>query len=308
MKTALITGITGQDGSYLAELLLSKGYVVHGIVRRSSSFNTGRLEHIFKRLHLHFGDVTDGTSLRRVLTRVQPTEVYNLAAQSHVAVSFEEPELTHEIVAMGALRLFEACRDVVPTARVYQASSSEMFGGGVDLDENSPLRPRSPYAVAKVAAHWHAVNMREAYGMHISCGILFNHESARRGETFVTQKIARAAAERRTVVLGNLEARRDWGFAGDYVRAMWMMMQREDPDDFVIATGESRSVQKFAAVAYDRVGLNWSSRVQTNERYYRPNDVQRLQGNSSKARLMLKWEPTVTFEQLVHEMVDACAR
>lgn len=305
MKTALITGITGQDGSYLAELLLSKGYVVHGIVRRSSSFNTGRLEHIFKRLHLHFGDVTDGTSLRRVLTRAQPAEVYNLAAQSHVAVSFEEPELTHEIVAMGALRLFEAVRDVVPAARVYQASSSEMFGGGVDLDENSPFRPRSPYAVAKVAAHWHAVNMREAYGMYISCGILFNHESPRRGETFVTKKIVRAAAERRTVVLGNLSPRRDWGHAEDYVRAMWLLLQQDKPDDAVVATGVDRSVRDFIRAVECVTDRHLD--VETHERYMRPNEVEVLRGNPSYIN-GLGWEPKWTFEDMVRDMVNSCAR
>jgi GDPmannose 4,6-dehydratase len=296
---AIITGITGQDGSYLSELLLEKGYEVHGIVRRSSSFNTGRLDHIFPRLHLHYGDVTDGSSLRRVLDRVQPDEVYNLAAQSHVMVSFEQPEYTHEVVAMGALRLLEACRDVVPGARIYQAGSSEMFGGGVDLNESSPFRPRSPYAVAKVAAHWHAVNLRESYGMHVSNGILFNHESPRRGETFVTQKIARAAAERRTVTLGNVTARRDWGFAGDYVRAMWLMLQRERPDDFVIATGEDWSVLDFARAA--------DASFCTDARYVRPNEVTQLRGDASKAREVLGWAPTVDFKGLVKMMVDACS-
>jgi GDPmannose 4,6-dehydratase len=298
---ALILGISGQDGSYLSELLLEKGYEVHGIIRRSSSFNTGRVDHIFDRLHLHYGDVTDGSSLRRVLQKVQPTEVYNLAAQSHVMVSFEQPEYTHEVVALGAIKLFEACRDVVPSARIYQAGSSEMFGGGVDLNESSPFRPRSPYAVAKVAAHWHAVNMRESYGMHVSNGILFNHESPRRGETFVTQKIARAAAEGRVVVLGNTAARRDWGFAGDYVRAMWMMLQRETPGDFVVATGEDHSVRDFC-VESGVPGLA------EEDRYFRPNEVQRLRGDPRKAREVLGWAPTVDFKQLVKMMVDACAR
>lgn len=297
MKTALITGITGQDGSYLAELLLSKGYDVHGIVRRSSSFNTGRIDHVFSKLHLHFGDVTDGTSLRRTLDEVQPIEVYNLAAQSHVMVSFEQPEYTHEVVALGAIKLFEACRDVVPRAHIYQAGSSEMFGGGVDLHESSPFRPKSPYAVAKVAAHWSAVNMRESYGVHISNGILFNHESPRRGMTFVTQKIAKAAAEGKVAELGNLDARRDWGFAGDYVKAMWMMLQRDRPDDFVIATGEDWSVWDFCRIA--------GCVAQSIDRYKRPNEVQQLRGDPSKAYELLGWRTETKFVDLVRMMVDA---
>lgn len=309
MKTALITGITGQDGSYLAEFLLEKGYEVHGIVRRSSSFNTGRIDHIFSRLHLHHGDVTDGGSLHRILERVQPCEVYNLAAQSHVAVSFDQPEYTHEVVALGTLKVLEACRDVVPRARIYQAGSSEMFGGGVSLREDSPFRPRSPYAVAKVAAHWHAVSMRDSYGMHISNGILFNHESPRRGGTFVTQKIARAAAKRQRVELGDIGAIRDWGFAGDYVRAMWLMLQQDEPGDYVIATGETHSVRSFASAAYDRVGLLFGDYVRANvARYLRPNDVHVLQGDASKARERLGWAPAVSFEDLVRMMVDACDR
>lgn len=305
---ALITGISGQDGSYLSELLLEKGYEVHGIIRRSSSFNTGRLDgtdpgsaNVFDRLHLHYGDVTDGGSLRRILDAVQPTEVYNLAAQSHVMVSFEQPEYTHEVVALGAIKLFEACRDVVPLARVYQAGSSEMFGGGVDLNEESPFKPRSPYAVAKVAAHWAAIGMRESYGMHISNGILFNHESPRRGETFVTQKIARAAARGEVAELGNLEARRDWGFAGDYVEAMWMMLQRDKPDDFVIATGLSYSVREFASMC--------GARCRSVDRYMRPHDVNHLRGDPAKAARVLGWRTDVVVEGLARMMVEAqCAR
>ncbi len=299
VKRALITGITGQDGSYLSELLLEKGYEVHGIMRRSSSFNTQRLEHIFTRLHLHYGDVTDGSSLRRVLQKVQPDEVYNLAAQSHVMVSFEQPEYTHEVVAMGALRLFEACRDVVPTAKIYQAGSSEMFGDSpASQSIYTSFRPRSPYAVAKVAAHWHAVNMRDAYRMFIANGILFNHESPRRGETFVTQKIARAAAEGRSVTLGNLNAKRDWGYAGDYVRAMWLMLQHDEPEDFVVATGESYSVLAFAQVAY---GVTDPPLI-TDARYDRPNEVPHLRGLCN----LHGWERTVSFGGLVKMMVDAC--
>lgn len=306
---AFITGISGQDGSYLSELLLEKGYEVHGIIRRSSSLNTDRLDPIFTRLHLHYGDLTDGSSLRRVLQKVQPDEVYNLAAQSHVMVSFEQPEYTHDVVAMGALRLFEACRDVVPTARIYQAGSSEMFGGGIELSESSPFKPRSPYAIAKVAAHWHATGMRESYGMHISNGILFNHESPRRGETFVTQKIARAAANSRRVELGDLGTQRDWGFAGDYVRAMWLMLQQDKPDDYVIATGQAHTVREFADEAFRILGLPWREYVIENvPRYMRPNEVAFLQGNAKKARAKLGWEPTVYFQGLVQMMVAACGR
>lgn len=305
---ALITGITGQDGSYLAELLLSKGYDVHGIIRRSSSFNTGRIDHIFDRLHLHHADLSDGTSLRRVLGEVQPDEVYNLAAQSHVRVSFDEPEHTLDVGAVGVLRLLEAVRAMSPRVRFYQAGSSEMFGSApAPQSESTPFHPRSPYAVGKCAAHWFGVNYREAYGMFVACGILFNHESPRRGETFVTRKITRAAARialglQDEIRLGNLEARRDWGFAGDYVEAMWRMLQANEPDDFVIATGHSHSVREFLHAAFDRAGA--TIRVVHDIRLRRPAEVEHLEGDASKARRMLGWTPITSFEQLVALMVD----
>ena len=307
---ALITGITGQDGSYLAELLLAKGYEVHGIVRRSSTFSTGRIEHLYERLHLHYGDVTDGSSLYSLLRKVQPSEVYNLAAQSHVRVSFDQPTYTAHATGVGALAVLEALRDVAPRARFYQASSSEQFGNEPSpQSETTAFRPRSPYACAKVFAHHLAVNFRESYGLHISCGILFNHESPRRGETFVTRKIAQAVAriaagKQEKVVLGNLDARRDWGFAGDYVEAMWLMLQQEQPDDYVVATGETHSVREFLEVACERVGLKPEAIVAHDPRYDRPAEVDCLLGDAEKARRVLGWRPSVGFRDLVHLMVD----
>jgi GDPmannose 4,6-dehydratase len=311
VHTALITGITGQDGSYLAELLLDKGYEVHGIVRRSSTFGTQRIEHIFDRLHLHYGDVTDGGAMARIVAEIEPDELYNLAAQSHVRVSFDQPAYTAEAVALGALNVLEAAR-AVPCCRVYQASSSEMYGQVIETpqSETTPFRPRSPYGVAKVYAHWITVNYRESYGMHASCGILFNHESPRRGETFVTRKITRAAArisrgEQEKLYLGNLDARRDWGHARDYVEAMWLMLQRDDPDDYVIATGETRTVREFADRAFEYVGLDYRDFVELDPRYYRPAEVDILQGDARKAREVLGWQPRVTFDGLVAEMMSA---
>ena len=311
MRVALITGITGQDGSYLAELLLAKGYIVHGIVRRSSTFGTQRIEHIFHRLNLHYGDVTDGGAMARLVAEIEPDELYNLAAQSHVRVSFDQPAYTAEAVGIGALNVLEAAR-AVPGCRVYQASSSEMYGQVAETpqQETTPFRPRSPYGVAKVYAHWITVNYRESYGMHASCGILFNHESPRRGETFVTRKIVRAAARiasgiPETLYLGNLDARRDWGHAADYVEAMWLMLQQDEPDDYVIATGETHSVREFCERAFAHVGLDYRDHVEIDPRYYRPAEVDLLQGDASKARRQLGWVPRVTFEGLVAGMMDA---
>jgi GDPmannose 4,6-dehydratase len=321
MKKALITGITGQDGSYLTELLLRKGYDVHGIVRRSSNFSTDRIDHLYKdahetatNLHLHYGDLADGTGLRRILDQVQPDEVYNLGAQSHVKVSFEQSEYTADVVATGALRLLEAIRDHIKNSersvRYYQAGSSEMFGAAPPpQSEATPFYPRSPYAVSKVAAHWYGVNYREAYGMFVCNGILFNHESPRRGETFVTRKITRAigrivAGLQDTVYLGNLDSRRDWGFAGDYVEAMWLMLQQDAPDDYVVATGEAYSVKEFLAEAFAMAGLDWQRHVEIDEKYYRPSEVNHLLGDPSKAMNKLGWRPTVNFKELVRMMVD----
>jgi GDPmannose 4,6-dehydratase len=311
MRVALITGITGQDGSYLAELLLAKGYIVHGIVRRSSTFSTQRIEHIFNRLNLHYGDVTDGGAMARLVAEIEPDELYNLAAQSHVRVSFDQPAYTAEAVGIGALNVLEAAR-VVPGCRVYQASSSEMYGQVAETPqrETTPFRPRSPYGVAKVYAHWITVNYRESYGMHASCGILFNHESPRRGETFVTRKIVRAAARiasgiPETLYLGNLDARRDWGHAADYAEAMWLMLQQDEPDDYVIATGETHSVREFCERAFAHVGLDYRDHVEIDPRYYRPAEVDLLQGDASKARRALGWVPRVTFDGLVAGMMDA---
>jgi GDPmannose 4,6-dehydratase len=311
MRVALITGITGQDGSYLAEILLAKGYIVHGIVRRSSTFGTQRIEHIFDRLNLHYGDVTDGGAMARLVAEIEPDELYNLAAQSHVRVSFDQPAYTAEAVGLGALNVLEAAR-VVPGCRVYQASSSEMYGQVAETPqrETTPFRPRSPYGVAKVYAHWITVNYRESYGTHASCGILFNHESPRRGETFVTRKITRAAARiasgiPETLYLGNLDARRDWGHAADYVEAMWLMLQEDEPDDYVIATGETHSVREFCERAFSHVGLDYRDHVEIDPRYYRPAEVDLLQGDASKARRALGWVPRVTFDGLVAGMMDA---
>src|SRR6202790_2215668 len=310
MKTAVITGITGQDGSYLAEHLLAKGYAVHGIIRRASTFNTGRLDALYldphepeSRLKLHYGDLSDGTGLRHVLNDVQPDEVYNLAAQSHVRVSFEQTEYTADVVATGTLRLLEAFREYVATsgkpARFYQAGSSEMFGSSPPpQNEQTAFHPRSPYACAKVAAHWYAVNTREAYGLFICNGILFNHESERRGETFVTRKITRAVGRiklglQHKLFLGNLEARRDWGYAGDYVEAMWMMLQAPQPDDYVVATGEAHSVGEFLDHAASCCGLDWKKFVETDARYLRPTEVDHLLGDPSKIKQKLGWETHV---------------
>jgi len=321
MKKALITGITGQDGSFLAEFLLAKGYEVHGLIRRASVFNTERLDPIYAdphergvRLHLHYGDVTDGTGLRRTIEKVRPDEIYHLAAQSHVRVSFDQPEYTADVVATGALRLFETVRDFMKisgaTVRIYQAGSSEMFGAAnPPQSEKTPFYPRSPYAVSKVAAHWYAVNYREAYGMFISNGILFNHESERRGETFVTRKITRALGRIKMglqdkLFLGNLDAKRDWGYAGDYVEAMWTMLQHSEPDDFVIATGESHSVREFLDEAAGYAGLDWHEFVKTDPNYLRPTEVDALLGDGSKAREKLGWRPKIGFADLVRRMVD----
>lgn len=318
-KKALITGITGQDGSYLAELLLSKGYEVHGLVRRSSTFGTERIEHLYRdphlpdtRLFLHYGDLTDGPSLRHVLSMVQPDEVYNLGAQSHVRVSFDQPVYTVETAAVGTLLLLEAIRDTGRPIRFYQASSSEMYGlvAEIPQKETTPFHPRSPYACAKVFAHWQTVNYREAYGLFGCCGILFNHESPRRGETFVTRKITRAATRiklglQNRLYLGNLDAKRDWGFAGDYVEAMWRMLQQDQPDDYVIATGQTHSVREFLDEAFGYLDLDWREYVEQDPRYLRPAEVDLLLGDASKARERLGWEPRVTFRELVRMMVDA---
>ena len=318
-KRALITGITGQDGSYLAELLLDQGYEVHGIIRRSSSFNTARIEHLYKepheedvKLRLHYGDVTDGTGLRDILTRAQPDEVYNLAAQSHVRVSFDQPVYTVTAAALGTIMLLEAIRDTGLQPRMYQASSSEMYGLARETPqtETTAFHPRSPYACAKAYAFWQTVNYRESYGMFACNGILFNHESPRRGKTFVTRKITRAASRIREglqskLFLGNLDAKRDWGFAGDYVRAMWLMLQQQAPEDYVIATGETRSVRDFLGLAFGRLGLDWEDHVEIDPRYFRPAEVDLLLGDASKAREHLGWEPMVSFEELVNMMVDA---
>ncbi|MGC9502604.1 GDP-mannose 4,6-dehydratase [Baaleninema sp.] len=322
-KRALITGITGQDGSYLSELLLEKGYEVHGIIRRTSTFNTDRIDHIYvdphsedARLFLHYGDLTDGTTLRRLLEQVQPHEIYNLGAQSHVRVSFDSPEYTVDTVAMGALRLLEAIRDYQQRTgnevRFYQAGSSEMFGKVQEIPqkETTPFYPRSPYSCAKVYAHWQTVNYRESYNLFACNGILFNHESPRRGETFVTRKITRAVARivggmQKKLFLGNLDSKRDWGYAKDYVRAMWLMLQQDEPDDYVIATNETHSIREFLDLAFTYVGLDWQDFVEFDPRYLRPAEVDLLIGDPSKAKKQLGWEPSVTFEELVHLMVDA---
>ncbi|MGA7234413.1 MAG: GDP-mannose 4,6-dehydratase [Bryobacteraceae bacterium] len=318
MKKALITGLTGQDGSYLAELLLSKDYEVHGLKRRSSSFNTDRVDHIYSdfhesgtRLFLHYADLADAVSLSGLLADIRPDEVYNLGAQSHVKVSFEIPEYTGDVVALGTLRLLEAIRRTNLPCRFYQASSSEMYGSTPPpQNESAPFHPRSPYACAKAFAHYAAVNYRESYGLHASCGILFNHESPRRGETFVTRKITRAVAHikhglQERLFLGNLDARRDWGYAPDYVHAMWLMLQRDDPDDYVIGTGEMHSVREFVERAFAVADLDWHEYVSIDPRYYRPAEVDALQADFSKAKRVLKWDPTVTFGEVVRLMVEA---
>jgi GDPmannose 4,6-dehydratase len=311
-KKALILGIGGQDGSYLAELLLEKGYETHGVLRRSSNFNTQRIEHIFDRLNLHFGDSTDGSALSALLSSVRPDEIYNLAAQSHVKVSFEIPEFTAQTGAIGTLRLLESARAQCPESRIYNASSSEMFGKVLETPqrETTPFYPRSPYGCSKVFAHQLCVNYRESYGMHISNGILFNHESPRRGETFVTRKITRAVARifkglQSELLLGNLDARRDWGYAKEYVEAMWLMLQRERPDDYVIATGKTHSIRQFLDIAFGVLGLDWTQYVGVDPKYYRPAEVELLLGDPSKAKKVLGWEAKTSLGELVGMMVDA---
>jgi GDPmannose 4,6-dehydratase len=323
-KVALITGITGQDGSYLAELLLKKGYDVHGVVRRSSSFATGRIDHLRQgfdaggtaRLQLHYGDLGDASGLRRIIEQTLPDEVYNLAAQSHVRISFDQPAYTADVVGVGALRLLEAIRDHNKrqdrAVRYYQAGSSEMFGkvAATPQRETTPFHPRSPYACAKCYAHWQTVNYREAYDLFAVNGILFNHESPRRGENFVTRKITRSATRIKLglqdkLILGNLDARRDWGFAGDYVEAMWLMLQQDRPDDYIVATGETHSVQEFLELAFERVKLSWREYVEFDQRFLRPSEVDLLIGDSSRARKLLGWQPRVNFHELIAMMVDA---
>jgi GDPmannose 4,6-dehydratase len=318
MKKALITGITGQDGSYLAELLLEKGYQLWGIMRRSSSFHTGRIDHLYKdphehpRLRLVYGDLTDGNNLSTIINEIQPDEVYNLGAQSHVRVSFDMPIYTADVDALGTLRLLEAIRSSDKPAKFYQASSSEMYGKVVETPqtEKTPFYPRSPYGCAKVYSFWQTVNYREAYGLFACNGILFNHESPRRGETFVTRKITRAATRIKLglqdkLFLGNLEAKRDWGFAGDYVEANWLMLQQDKPDDYVVATGESHSVSEFVDEVFSYLELDWQKYVEIDQRYFRPSEVDYLQGDASKAKKVLKWEPKVTFKELARMMTDA---
>lgn len=312
MKKALITGITGQDGSYLAELLLKKGYEVHGIMRRNSTFTTGRIEHIFEKIHLHYGDLADSSSLHHIVSAAQPDEVYNLAAQSHVKVSFDVPEYTADVTGTGTLRLMEAIRTCAPNAKFYQASSSEMFGKVLEVPqtEKTPFYPRSPYGAAKVYSYWITKNYRESYDMFACNGILFNHESPRRGETFVTRKITRAVAaikadKQDKLYLGNLDAKRDWGFAGDYVEAMWLMLQADKPDDYVVATNETHSVKEFCQIAFEHVGLDWEKYVEVSEKYFRPAEVDLLIGDPVHAKKQLNWEPKVSFEELVKMMVDA---
>jgi len=318
-RKALITGITGQDGSYLAELLLSKGYEVHGIIRRASTFNTSRLEHLYTDPHtreaalkLHYGDLSDASALARLIGRITPDEIYNLAAQSHVRVSFDNPEYTTDITATGAVRLLEAIRETGIKPRFYQASSSEMFGKAREIPqrETTPFYPRSPYGCAKVYAYWITVNYRESYGLFACNGILFNHESPRRGETFVTRKITRAVAHIVTglqdkLYLGNLEAKRDWGYAREYVEAMWLMLQQAKPDDYVVATGETHSVREFLEAAFAHAGLDWRKHVEIDPNYYRPTEVDLLVGDASKAKKQLGWEPKTKFNDLVKLMVDA---
>ncbi|MEA2517068.1 MAG: GDPmannose 4,6-dehydratase, partial [Actinomycetota bacterium] len=321
MKKALITGITGQDGSYLAELLLEKGYDVHGLIRRSSSFNTSRLDNIYQdpheakvRLHLHHGDLSDSGALVNLIRDLQPDEVYNLGAQSHVMVSFDVPEYTGETTGMGTVRILEAIRASQVQTRFYQASSSEMFGAAPPpQNEDTKFHPRSPYGVAKMFAYWTTVNYREAHGVFAANGILFNHESERRGETFVTRKITRAVARiqaglQEKLYLGNLDAKRDWGYAPEYVEAMWMMLQQDEPQDFVIGTGQAHTVQEFVELAFGHVGLDWQRYVEVDPKYYRPSEVDYLLADPSKARKVLGWEPKTTFEELVRIMVDADVR
>jgi GDPmannose 4,6-dehydratase len=319
MKRALITGITGQDGSYLAEFLLGKDYEVHGIIRRTSSFNTERLDPIYKdphqsgaRLFLHYGDLADAVVTSTLIAEIAPDEIYNLAAQSHVRVSFDIPEYTGDITAVGTTRILEATRKAAPKARFYQASSSEMYGLVQETPqrESTPFYPRSPYGAAKVYSYWMTVNYRESYALHASNGILFNHESPRRGETFVTRKITRAVARlkagvQKKLYLGNLEAKRDWGYAPEYVEAMWMMLQQDQPDDYVIATGETHSIREFLELAFQHAGLDWEKYVEIDPRYYRPAEVDLLIGDATKAKKQLGWKPKTRFAELVRIMTDA---
>ena len=316
---ALITGITGQDGSYLTELLLGKGYEVYGIIRRSSSFNTARIDQLYQdphapdvRLRLVYGDLNDASSLNRILRTIQPDEIYNLGAQSHVRVSFDVPEYTADVTGLGTIRLLEAIRESGLKPKFYQASSSEMFGKVQEIPqrETTPFYPRSPYGAAKLYAHWITVNYREAYNFFACSGILFNHESPRRGETFVTRKITKAAARiklglQQDLYLGNLDAKRDWGYAGDYVQAMWLMMQQDQPDDFVIATGETHTVREFLEVVFEHLNLDWKRYTKIDPKYYRPTEVDLLIGDASKAKKQLQWEPRVRFRELATMMVDA---
>jgi GDPmannose 4,6-dehydratase len=319
VKRALITGITGQDGSYLADFLLGKEYEVHGIIRRASTFNTARIDHLYQdphvngvRLFLHYGDLADSVHLVKLIYRLQPDEIYHLGAQSHVRVSFDIPEYTADVTGLGTIRILEAIREAGVKTRFYQASSSEMFGKvqEVPQTERTPFWPRSPYGVAKVFAHWATVNYRESYGLHASNGILFNHESPRRGETFVTRKISRSVALikcglDKSLFLGNLDARRDWGYAPEYVQGMWLMLQQDRPDDYILATNETHSVREFVELAFERVGLDWKEYVKHDARYERPAEVDLLIGDASKAKKLLNWEPQVRFEELVRIMVDA---
>jgi GDPmannose 4,6-dehydratase len=319
MKRALITGITGQDGSYLAELLLQKGYEVHGIIRRASTFNTERIDHLYQDPHvsgvhlfLHYGDLSDSVSLVKLLYELKPEEIYHLGAQSHVRVSFDIPEYTADISAVGTIRILEAIRETGLRPKFYQASSSEMFGKVAEIPqrETTPFHPRSPYAVAKVFAYWATINYRESYNLFASNGILFNHESPRRGETFVTRKITRAVAYikaglQKKLYLGNLDAKRDWGYAPEYVETMWLILQQDKPDDYVIATGETHSVREFCEEAFGLVGLDWQKYVELDKRYLRPAEVDLLIGDSSKARKQFGWKPKVTFKELVRIMVEA---
>ena len=319
MKNALITGITGQDGSYLAELLLSKGYEVHGIIRRASTFNTERIDHLYQdphlreaRLFLHYGDLSDSVNLVKLLYSLKPDEIYHLAAQSHVRVSFDIPEYTADITGVGTMRILEAIRETGVSTRFYQASSSEMYGQVADIPqrETTPFHPRSPYGVSKVFAYWTTVNYRESYGLHASNGILFNHESPRRGETFVTRKITRAVAYikaglQNKLFLGNLDSKRDWGYAKEYVEAMWLMLQQDQPDDYVIATGETHTIREFCELAFGRVGLDWQQYIDFDKRYLRPAEVDILIGDPAKAKRVLGWQPKTKFKELVELMVDA---
>ncbi|MGE0616439.1 MAG: GDP-mannose 4,6-dehydratase [Bacteriovoracia bacterium] len=316
-KRALITGITGQDGSYLTELLLEKGYEVHGLIRRSSSFNTGRIDHLYQdphihgtRLFLHYGDLSDSTGLNRVLRKIKPNEIYNLGAQSHVKVSFDVPEYTADITGTGTIRLLDAILDTGIDTKFYQASSSEMFGKVMEVPqkETTPFYPRSPYGCAKVYSYWITVNYREAYNIHASNGILFNHESPRRGQTFVTRKITRALGEilagrQKDLYLGNLDAKRDWGHAKDYVEAMWLMLQAPQGDDYVVATGETHSVREFLELAFGFVGLDWNKHVKIDPKYFRPTEVDLLIGDATKAKQKLGWKPKISFPELVKVMV-----